>query len=235
MRRFALALAERAAERAALRLKAPVERVERAGDAWKVVTRGGEAFDADHVIFAGPSYVASRAVRELDPALAAVLDEIRYVSTATVFLALRNDEVPVRLDAVGFIVPRSERRELLASTWVSSKWEGRAPEGHALIRVFFGGAGREAVLERTDAELASLAARELEATMGFVPRPIFTKVYRFNRASPQPTLGHLERIARIRERAARWPGLHLIGSGFAIGIPDCVKLAQETAKAILAR
>src|SRR5262249_55580794 len=142
---------------------------ERAEDAWRVVTAGGEALVADHVVFAGPAYIAAAATRDLDPELSKALDAIRYVSTATVFLAFRAEDVPVPLDAVGFIVPRGERREILASTWVSSKWEGRAPEGHALIRVFFGGAGREAVLEHSDAELAKIAEREIEATMGFVP------------------------------------------------------------------
>jgi oxygen-dependent protoporphyrinogen oxidase len=234
MRRLVEALAAATERSCKFRLRTPVDRVARLESGWSVISEHGAEHEADHIIFAGPAYVASRALRDLDPALSAALGELRYVSTATVFLALRAEDVPVRLDGVGFIVPRGERRDLIASTWVSSKWEGRAPEGHALIRVFFGGAGRESVLERSDAELAALAAREIEATMGFAPRPIFTRVFRFDRASPQPLVGHLERLAHIRALVARWSGLHVIGSGFAIGIPDCIKLAQQTAQRILA-
>jgi protoporphyrinogen/coproporphyrinogen III oxidase len=232
LQQLPLALAQRIENRCKVRLHARVDRVAPEGSTWNVHTTSGEMFSAEHVVFAGPAYIAANALREVDRSLSDALARIRYVSTATVFLAFRDEDVPIPLDAVGFIVPRGERRELLASTWVSSKWSGRAPEGHALIRVFFGGAGREAVLEQSDADLAALAAREIEATMGFAPRPIFSHVFRFDRSSPQPLVGHIDRVARIRGLLAEWPGLHLIGSGFAIGIPDCVKLAQETAKAI---
>jgi oxygen-dependent protoporphyrinogen oxidase len=218
-----------------VRLGAEVERIGRLEDGtWRVLAAGDAALDADHVVFAGPAYVPARALAALDPDLARELGEIRYVSTASVFLALRAEDVPIPLDAVGFIVPRSERREILASTWVSSKWAGRAPEGYALIRVFFGGARREAILAHDDKELVAIAEKEIAATMGFTPRPVFTHLFRYDHSSPQPTLGHLARVTRIRELASRWPGLHLIGSGFAIGIPDCVKLAEETAKAVVA-
>jgi oxygen-dependent protoporphyrinogen oxidase len=214
-----------------------VREVARGGDngVWTVVTEGGEHIVAEDVIFAGPAHIGATALRGFAPDLAAALGEIRYTSTATVFFALRRDDVMHPLDATGFIVPRRERHDALAATWVSSKWANRAPEGHVLLRLFFGGAGREAVVDLEDRDLTALAARELEALMGLVPRPIFTRVFRFRRANPQPTVGHLARVAKIHEATSRWSGLHFTGSGFAIGIPDCVRMAEETARAVLAR
>jgi oxygen-dependent protoporphyrinogen oxidase len=136
---------------------------------------------------------------------------------------------------VGFIVPRSEHRAAMAGTWVSSKWAHRAPSDDVVMRLFFGGAGRESLVDMEDGELVALAARELGALMGVRSEPLFTRVFRFRHASPQPVVGHLDRIAHIRALAARSPGLHFTGSGFSIGIPDCVRLAEETAAAVLDR
>jgi protoporphyrinogen/coproporphyrinogen III oxidase len=222
---------------AKLRLGKRVDAVGRSGDdgAWTVTLEGGERVLADDVVFAGPATALGHAARDLDPGLVVALDGIRYTTTATVFFALRKDDVAHPLDGVGYIVPRSERRSTMAATWVSSKWAHRAPEGHALIRSFFGGAGREHVVDLDDKELVALATRELEEMMRIRVRPVFTHVFRFRRASPQPTLGHLGRVRQVRDALTRWPGLHVTGSGFAIGIPDCIKLAQETARTVLAR
>ncbi len=237
---FVEALAARLEPVAKLRMGQRVDAVLRApeaagGDAWTVVTEGGERLVADDVVFAGPAHALAHAARDLDLALTKALRAMKYTSTATVFFALRREDVAHPLDGVGYIVPRSERRSTTAATWVSSKWAHRAPSGHVLIRTFFGGAGREDAVEQSDRALVAIAAREIEAMMGIKVNPVFTHVFRFRRASPQPTLGHLGRVKHVREELARWPGLHATGSGFAIGIPDCIKLAQETANAVLAR
>src|SRR5439155_2851312 len=109
--------------------------------------RPGPALEADHVIVGAESYAASRLVRYVDPALATLLGEIPYASSATVTFGFRRAEVPHPLDGFGFVVPRTERRALLACTFSSVKYPGRAPEGHALLRCFVGGALNEHVLE----------------------------------------------------------------------------------------
>ncbi len=230
------ALAARLEPVATLRLGCRVDAIARREDgAWTVVPEAGERVVADDVVFAGPAHALGHAARDLSTPLSSALGEIAYTSTATVFFALRREDVSHPLDGVGYIVPRSERRSTMAATWVSSKWAGRAPDQHVLIRCFFGGAGREEILDLDDKELVLLASRELEEMMRIRVRPVFTHVFRFRRASPQPTLGHLGRVRRVRDELARWPGLHANGSGFAIGIPDCIKLAHETAAAVVAR
>ena len=236
------ALASKLEPVAKLRMRATVDEIVRSeaeggegAGTWTVVLEDGERLVADDVVFAGPAHALAHASKNLDHDLAKALDAIRYTSTATVFFALREEDVGRPLDGVGYIVPRSERRATMAATWVSSKWQSRAPAGHVLIRTFFGGAGREHVIDVDDKELVALATRELEEMMRIRVRPVFTHVFRFRRSSPQPTLGHLDRVRKVREALTRWPGLHVTGSGFAIGIPDCIKLAQETARTVLAR
>jgi len=179
------------------------------------------------------AHASAPLVGEFDPELASMLGAVGYVSTATVFLAYRKYDVRHPLDAVGFLVPRSENRPLLACTFVSSKWDHRAPSGQALLRVFIGGAGGEHHLARDDDALVRVAREQLLDLIGIERPPTFAKVFRFNRASPQPTVGHLSRMRLLLERTATWPGLYVGGNGFiGTGIPDSIKQGEEIAARI---
>ena len=49
---------------------------------------------------------------------------------------------------------------------------------------------------------------------------------------PLYTLGHLERVSRMREQAEKYPGLILAGNYLeGIGIPDCVRSGHWAAEA----
>jgi oxygen-dependent protoporphyrinogen oxidase len=205
------------------------------GDArgrWAVTTARG-VLHADHVALTVPAHASARLVGDFDPTLASMLGEVGYVSTATVFLAYRKYDVRHPLDAVGFLVPRTENRPIVACTFVSSKWDHRAPSGQALLRVFIGGAGAEHYLGRDDGALVRLAREQVLDLIGIERPPTFSKVFRFNRASPQPTVGHLGRMRRLLERTASHPGLYVGGNGFiGTGIPDSIKQGEEIAARI---
>jgi len=199
---------------------------------WAVDTTKGTLY-ADHVALTLPAHASSKMVADLDPTLSSMLGEVGYVSTATVFLAYRSYDIRHPLDAVGFLVPKGENRPILACTFVSSKWDHRAPSGQALLRVFIGGAGAEHVLGHDDEALARLAREQLFDLLGIERPPVFTRVFRFNRASPQPTVGHLGRMRRLLDRTATWPGLYVGGNGFVgTGIPDSIKQGEEIAARI---
>lgn len=200
---------------------------------WVVETARGPIY-ADHVALTVPAHASSRIVRDLDPTLSSMLGAVGYVSTATVFLAYRKYDVRHPLDGVGFLVPKSENRPLLACTFVSSKWDHRAPSGQALLRVFIGGAGAEHYLQRDDEGLVRMAREQLYDLIGIERPPVFTKVFRFDRASPQPTVGHLARMRDVLARTATWPGLHVGGNGFiGTGIPDSIRQGEEIAERIM--
>jgi len=128
------------------------------------------------------------------------------------------------------VVPRVERRALLAGTWVTSKWPGRAPDQHVLLRGFLGGGRDPRRLERSDAELVDAVRRELTELLGITGEPIVARLFRWTRQSPQYEVGHLERLTAIEQRLAAIPGLFVTGSGFrAIGIPDCIADGRDTA------
>ncbi|MBX3226766.1 MAG: protoporphyrinogen oxidase [Labilithrix sp.] len=208
------------------------------GDArgrWLVKTSDGAMF-ADDVVLSVPANAASKIVADLDPTLAGELGAIEYASAATVFLAYRKFDVRHPLDAFGILIPRSENRPILACTFVSSKWDHRAPSGQVLLRVFVGGAGNEEMLDREDKDLVRLARSQIFDLLNIDRAPMFTRVFRFRDSSPQPHVGHLGRVRRILARAAEHPGLHLGGSGYVgTGIPDMVRQGEEIAARIIAR
>ena len=185
---------------------------------------------ARSVVLAVPAYVTGALLRSLDPVLAESCDAVPYASTATIAFGYRRDQVSHPLRGTGFVVPRTEGLKLLAGTWVSSKWPGRAPDGHVLIRGFLGGGRDPDRLDAPDHELIEGAQEELGSLLGISGAPLFTRIYRWTRQSPQYEVGHLQRVAEIEHRLTALPGIFVTGSGFrAIGIPDCVSDARATA------
>lgn len=217
----------------------PVRKIDRLppGDPrgrWVVEAKSG-AIHADDVVLAVPGRVAGPLVRDLDPELAAMCSAITFASTATVFLAYRRFDVRHPLDAAGFLVPRSENRPVLACTFVSSKWDHRAPSGQVLLRVFIGGAGNEALLDDDDDALVRIAKRQLFDLLEIERPPTFTRVFRFDRSSPQPHVGHLVRMRQLLERADGHAGLHIGGNGYVgTGIPDAIRQGERIAARISA-
>jgi oxygen-dependent protoporphyrinogen oxidase len=137
------------------------------------------------------------------------------------------------LKGSGFVVPRKERTGILAASWLSSKWPARAPDDTALMRTFVGGARDPHGFELGDEELVARSLAALRPLLGITGGPLFSRVYRWERASAQHEVGHIERLARIEDVLARHPGLFLTGSGFrGVGIPDCVADGRATARKV---
>ena len=209
-------------------LRARVHEVRRAG-VYTVDSDAGPV-EARAVILAAPAYVAATLLRKFDASLSALCDAIPYASTATVALGYRRDQVSHPLRGTGFVVPRVERLALMAGTWVSSKWPGRAPADHVLLRGFLGGGRDPHRLDRADDELIEAVREELTDLLGISGEPSIIRLFRWTRQSPQYEVGHLHRVATIEQRLTAIPGMFVTGSGFrAIGIPDCITDGRETA------
>ncbi len=201
---------------------------------FRVDIEGGAPLAADAVVLATRGYTAGDIVRDLDGELAAMLGAVPYTSTAVVMLAYRRASISHPMDAVGVIIPKTEGRKILALTFVTSKWAHRAPADIALLRVFVGGHRRAEDLKLPDEALVRLATGELCTLIGVHTEPLFARVYRHERASAQPAVGHAEKMAAIGERLKLYPGLYGCGAAFyGVGIPDCVRQANEVAAQIL--
>jgi len=218
----------------AVRLKERVTALERQGAGWRVATEGGATMDADAVILATEAYQAARLLRHADPGLGHLLEDIPYASSATVTLAYRRGAIRHALDGFGFVVPQVERRPVIAGTFSSVKYPGRAPEGHVLLRVFVGGALNESAVAADDAALVAAARAELAALLGAEGAPVFTRVNRYVKAMPQYQVGHLTRVDAIESAVRRLPGLALAGAAYrGVGIADCIHSGEEAAERLL--
>lgn len=197
---------------------------------WRVVTNRNEAFIADAVCLALPAVVSASLLRKVDGQLASELDNISYASSATINLAYKRADTPHALDGFGFVVPFIEKRSLIACTFSSVKFAGRAPEGFVLLRAFIGGALQSELLDLDDAELLALIRTDLRELLGVTRPPLFSEVSRWHNSMPQYHLGHLERVKRIDERVASLPALALAGNAYSgIGIPDCIRSGEKAA------
>ncbi|MEK7277954.1 MAG: protoporphyrinogen oxidase, partial [Chloroflexota bacterium] len=185
-----------------VRLGNRAARVEAASGGHTVILENGESIRADAVIFATPAFATADLISNLDSQLADSLTGIPYVSTATVSVAYPLADIPRPLDGYGYIIPRAEGRLILACTWTSTKFPHRAPDGFGLIRAFVGRAGQEDLLGRSDDELLNLVRDELRRTLGITMPPILHRGFRWPKAMPQYTLGHLDRLAIIDKQLA---------------------------------
>jgi oxygen-dependent protoporphyrinogen oxidase len=196
---------------------------------YRIRLESGETLQARAVIVATPAWAASAMLQPLDGELARLTGEVRYVSSATVAIGLHRDQVAHPLNGSGFVVPRPERRVLMAGSWVSSKWPHRAPHGTVLLRGFVGGAYDPSVLDQNDGRIVDAVFDEFASLLKISGRPLLARIYRWNNGSAQHEVGHLDRVAEIDRRLATYPGLYVTGSGFrGTGIPDCVADGRAT-------
>jgi len=215
-----------------LRTSSPVEQV---GRSLEVVT-AAETIQADAIILALPPHAARDILRAGHPQLAEAMGTIHSVSTATVALAYRDAQPSVALDATGFVIPRGEGRRILACTWSSRKFAGRAPEGSLLVRCFLGGERGEEILRQSDEALVQIAREELSELMGLRDAPVLSAVYRWERANPIMEVGHLEKLKRIDKAMEASRNLFVAGGGIrGVGIPDCVRDAKNVARILADR
>jgi oxygen-dependent protoporphyrinogen oxidase len=188
------------------------------------VRASGQWLEASYIILAGGATPSAHAIHSTDPELADLLRAVKYSSASVVAMGYHRSDVKHPLDGFGFLVPKKERHRMTACTWVSSKWDFRAPADKALFRCFVGDTAPGALEE---------ALAGMKNYMGVTAEPIFTRVFQWPDSMAQYHVGHKQRVERIESRVTRIPGLHLLGNAYhGIGIPDCVREAKRCAEAI---
>ena len=218
-----------------VRLNAGVSSIEPRGKGYAVVLENGETLEADHVMLGTASYVTAEMIRGFAPGPAEQLLKIDWSSAANVSLAFRKEDVRTPLKGFGFLVPKTEGRRVNAATYSSIKWSHRAPDDRIMLRVFMGGGNREdLVYGRDDSSMLRTVLEELDGIVGLKAEPQFSKIYRWNKAMPKYTVGHMDRMAVLDREMAQHPGLHLIGCSYkGIGIGGCVAESQIAAEKVL--
>ncbi len=216
------------------RANAKVREVVRDGDEWKLILEDGETVEADAVIFAIPAKLSAELLKPFAPKVAELLQGIKYVSTATATFAYKKEGFSHSLNGFGFVVPKAEKRKILACTWTSSKFPHRTPEGYVMLRCFVGGAVQEDLAEQDEDAIAEMVKHELRDLMGIVQEPVVAKVFHNKKSNVQYRVGHAALIDSVYSALNEFPGLFLAGSAYrGIGIPDCIQNGTQTAEAAI--
>lgn len=214
-----------------LRLGTRVHRLQRREGRWGLELQGGTDLEADALVLAVAAPEASRLLAPLHPSLAAELGAIEYAGTTLVLLGYARDAFPQVPQGSGFVVPAIEKRRILAASFASEKFPGRAPPGRVLVRVFVGGATQPELLGLSDEEAVSLAKAELAELVGIRGEPELVRVVRWTRQMPQYHVGHLARLERIKTHLSELPGLLLAGNAYqGVGIPHCIRSGEHAAE-----
>jgi oxygen-dependent protoporphyrinogen oxidase len=203
---------------------------------WRVSLSDGSSIDGDGTIVATESWAAEPLVRPHDGTIADALSAIPASSSATISIAFNEDEVGFDLNAFGVLCPLVEGRPLMAATYSSTKWPGRAPRGKVLLRGFVGGPHNQEILKRSDEELVQIVLAEFHDILGLNPfaKQLFSRIYRWHLGMPQYTLGHLDRIKLIEERSADIPGFALAGGSYrGVGVPNCIESGERAVSKVL--
>jgi len=195
----------------------------RDGTRWRIAITGGSAYDADAVVLALPAWAAGRVLETIGVHHGRSLAEVPYLSSITVSLAYRADQIGRSLEGAGFVVD-SDSNHIRACTYASSKFPGRAPEGHALLRAF---------LQPLEGDPAVVAHRELATILAIRGEPLWSRVFYWNRGLPRYRRHHAEHVAAVRRQLARLPPLAIAGAGYdGAGVSACIRSGRAAGRLI---
>jgi len=195
---------------------------------WRVAVTGGSAHEAEALVLALPAYAAGRWLEQIGVSGARALADVVYAPSVTVSLAYRADQIGRPLEGAGFVVAAQHAAPLLrACTYASSKFPGRAPDGHVLLRAFFAS---------VDGDPAALAHEQLSAILSIRGAPLWSRAFHWARGLPRYRDHHAAHLAAVRARLARLAPLAICGAGYdGAGVSACVRSGRDAARAVLGR
>jgi oxygen-dependent protoporphyrinogen oxidase len=138
-------------------------------------------------------------------------------------LIYKREDIDNPLDGFGFVVPASEKRDIIACSFSSVKFQNRAPEGHVTLRVFVGGALKPGATKLSDKEILAMVQRDLRKYLKIKNQPEWYQIARWDKSMPQYCLGHAQLVKELEQQMAQISGAFLAGNAYGgVGIPDCI-------------
>ena len=201
-----------------IRLRHKVTKITYADTHWNVYIKNHSPLSANHIILSVPAWATATIIGSLNTDLRDLLQDIPYKAGTTVHLAYNQTDAPKPLSGYGHLVTSDDTGSVAACTWSALKLAGRAPEGHLLFRLYLRG------IDLPDIKVLEQARAEMAQALNITSPPLLSRISRFPAALPQYTLGHKNRIRKIREITGSYKGLSLSGNYLdGVGIPDCIR------------
>ena len=219
-----------------IRLKSPVEGLQRSDRGWLVAVAGGRAVPVDAVVVTTPAPVSARLLAEACRSAAGVLGGIEYSSVVLTSFAWPSAALGRPLDGSGFLVPRSEGLLMTACSWSSAKFAHLGGDGVARLRVSAGRWGDDRIAGLSDTDLVDRLRADLAVTMGIEAPPVEVRISPWPNGLPQYWPGHLDRLAAAEAALAdQAPGIVVTGAAFrGVGLPAGIHQARRAAEQIAA-
>ena len=203
---------------------------------WEIKAVSGQeeiSLSSRSVLIATPASTAAQLLKPLAGGASSAMEQIPYPPVASVATAHARADVTHALDGFGFLVPKKEQRRVLGTIFSSTLFDNRCPQGMVLLTTFVGGMRQPDLARQDESAISALVREELESLLGVRSAPQRIWVNRWERAIPQYTQGHLDRISAIDEAERALPGLFLCANyRGGISVADCIKSSRAAADRI---
>ncbi|MCC6980250.1 MAG: protoporphyrinogen oxidase [Candidatus Melainabacteria bacterium] len=205
---------------------------------WRIESADGSVWQSDAIVMCLPAKAAAKLLSDAAPEAAQHLCQISYASSAVINFIVERENVLHPLDGFGFVVPALLKRNLLAGSFSSVKFRGRAPSHLVILRAFVGGALFPQMMELSDSEMCQRAFADLSFYLSIRSpargRPFKEAlVSRWYDSMPQYAVGHRKLVKNIEHEVSKLTGAFICGSAYeGVGIPDCIANAESTARSV---
>ena len=195
--------------------------------------RIGKTVQAPATIITTPAYDAAEIVESFNSDLAGLLRQVSYAPIVLAATSIADDTMQAPVRGFGFLVPRSERLNVLGTVFNSSLFLDRAPNGHQLLTSFVGGALKPEVYDWPDGRVWDVVCAELKSVLKLQLQPEPVAVFRHRRAIPQYGLDHLRWRRALNTELGRCPGLFIAGNYLeGVSVPACMEQADKMAHTV---
>lgn len=192
------------------------------------------SFEASDVVFTTPAYQTATAIKDLDPELAARLNNIHYPKMGVLHMGFDTSALPQPIEGFGFLVPNAEKKHFLGAICNSAIFPDKAPAGKSLLTVFTGGARQEYLFDQlSDSELQDKIVGEITSLLHLTAPPTLLRFRKWNKAIPQLNVGHQQTRTAAAQFEKKYPGIQLKGNYLqGVAIPALLQDAVTIAAAL---
>lgn len=201
-------------------------------EGWQLTTQAGHVYTAKQVIATVDAPDAAVLFKALSPVASSLLSTISSPPLAVVALGFDRHQIQHPLDGFGCLIPRSLGIPTLGAIFSSSIFAHRAPTGKVLLSCFLGGSRMPQVVTYSEAEIVQQVLHDLTPLLGIQGQPVLQKVKLWPHAIAQYQIGHLEKVAKIRQQLAQdLPGVVTRANWHeGISIPDVIANSERFAR-----
>ncbi|MGY9015900.1 MAG: protoporphyrinogen/coproporphyrinogen oxidase [Rhodospirillales bacterium] len=209
-------------------LSAPVDRLARDGNGWKIFANG-DAHQCDAMIIATEAFIAAKLLKEFISIDAYQrLMGTHYTEYAHVAIAYDEDPWPdYPVDAV-LPVGVDGDRDVGAMVLHGRRQPASVPDGGQLVGVYF---NTPPLANMSDEEIKNRAIEQVHEAFGEAPRPRFVHLFRYEKGLTIAKPGHYGILDKVHELLP--PNIRLAGDYFSqAGVEAAVYSGEHAAKSL---